>query len=172
MDFSRPEYWSGSLFPSPEDLPNPGIEPRSPPLQADFYQLSHQGLFCFTYLFLAVLGLPCCLGFSLVATSGGYASLRQALASHCSGFSCCGAQTLGCFGFSSWGSGLQSTDSVVKVHGLRCPEACGISPGQGLNSCLLHRQAGSLPLSHQGSLKIDINTDQETFNLEIPCLKL
>ena len=31
--FSRPEYWSGQLFPSPGDLPNPGIEPRSPALQ-------------------------------------------------------------------------------------------------------------------------------------------
>ena len=31
--FSRPEYWSGQSFPSPGDLPNPGIEPRSPTLQ-------------------------------------------------------------------------------------------------------------------------------------------
>ena len=35
MEFSRPEYWGGSPFPSPRDLPNPGIEPRSPALQAD-----------------------------------------------------------------------------------------------------------------------------------------
>ena len=35
MEFSRPEYWSGLPFPSPGDLPNPGIEPRSPALQAD-----------------------------------------------------------------------------------------------------------------------------------------
>ena len=35
MEFSRPEYWSGLPFPSPGDLPNPGIEPRSPTLQAD-----------------------------------------------------------------------------------------------------------------------------------------
>ena len=34
MEFSRPEYWSGYPFPSPGDLPNPGIEPRSPALQA------------------------------------------------------------------------------------------------------------------------------------------
>ena len=33
MEFSRPEYWSGQPFPSPGDLPNPGIEPRSPTLQ-------------------------------------------------------------------------------------------------------------------------------------------
>ena len=30
MGFSRQEYWSGLPFPSPEDLPNPGIEPGSP----------------------------------------------------------------------------------------------------------------------------------------------
>ena len=35
MEFSRQEYWSGLPFPSPVDLPNPGIEPRSPALQAD-----------------------------------------------------------------------------------------------------------------------------------------
>ena len=33
--FSRQEYWSGLPFPFPEDLPNPGIEPRSPTFQAD-----------------------------------------------------------------------------------------------------------------------------------------
>ena len=35
MGFSRQEYWSGLPFPSPEDLPDPGIEPRSSALQAD-----------------------------------------------------------------------------------------------------------------------------------------
>ena len=35
MEFSRPKYWSGSPFPSPGDLPNPGIKPRFPALQAD-----------------------------------------------------------------------------------------------------------------------------------------
>ena len=35
MEFSRQEYWSGLPFSSPGDLPNPGIEPRSPALQAD-----------------------------------------------------------------------------------------------------------------------------------------
>ena len=43
MGFSRQEYWSGLPFPSPGDLPNPGIEPRSLALQADSYHLSHQG---------------------------------------------------------------------------------------------------------------------------------
>ena len=32
MGFSKQEYWSGLPFPSPGDLPNPGIKPRSPPL--------------------------------------------------------------------------------------------------------------------------------------------
>ena len=35
MEFSKQEYWNGLPFPSPGDLPNPGIEPRSPTLQAD-----------------------------------------------------------------------------------------------------------------------------------------
>ena len=35
MEFSRQEYWSGLPFPSPGDLPNPGIEPVSPTMQAD-----------------------------------------------------------------------------------------------------------------------------------------
>ena len=35
MDFSRQEYWNGSPFPSPGDLPKPGTEPGSPALLAD-----------------------------------------------------------------------------------------------------------------------------------------
>ena len=34
-EFSRQEYWNGLPCPSPGDLPNPGIEPRSPALQVD-----------------------------------------------------------------------------------------------------------------------------------------
>ena len=37
MGFSRQEYWSELPFPSPGDLPNPGIEPGSPALQADAF---------------------------------------------------------------------------------------------------------------------------------------
>ena len=35
MEFSKQEYWSGLPFLSPGDLPNPGLKPRSPALQAD-----------------------------------------------------------------------------------------------------------------------------------------
>ena len=35
MGFSRQEYWRGLPFPHPDDLPNPGIKPRSPALQTD-----------------------------------------------------------------------------------------------------------------------------------------
>ena len=41
MGFSRQEYWSGLSFPSPGDLPDSGIEPGSPALQADSF-LSYQ----------------------------------------------------------------------------------------------------------------------------------
>ena len=46
MEFSRQENWSGLPCPSPGDLPDPEIEPRSPvaaALQVDSLQLSHQG---------------------------------------------------------------------------------------------------------------------------------
>ena len=42
MEFSKPEYWSGLQFPSLRGSSNPGVEPRSPALQVDSYQLSHQ----------------------------------------------------------------------------------------------------------------------------------
>ena len=43
MEFSRPEYWSGLPFPSPGDLPNPGIGPRSLALQVDSLPAEPQG---------------------------------------------------------------------------------------------------------------------------------
>ena len=43
MEYFRPEYWSGYLLLSPGDLPNPGIEPRSPELQADSLLPESQG---------------------------------------------------------------------------------------------------------------------------------
>ena len=47
MEFPRQEYWSGLLVPSPGDLPDPGMEPTYPALQADSLPLSHQeSLFC------------------------------------------------------------------------------------------------------------------------------
>ena len=46
MKFSRLEYWSGLPFPTPGDLPNPGIEavsPTSPEMQADSLPRCHLG---------------------------------------------------------------------------------------------------------------------------------
>ena len=46
IGFSRQEYWSGLPFPPPEDLPDPGIKPKShvsPALKVDSLLLSHQG---------------------------------------------------------------------------------------------------------------------------------
>ena len=43
MEFSMQEYWSGLPFPSPGDLPNPGIEPGAPALQADALLSEPQG---------------------------------------------------------------------------------------------------------------------------------
>ena len=46
MKFSRQGYWSGLSFPSPGDLPDPGIEPRSPHCRQILYHLSHQNRYC------------------------------------------------------------------------------------------------------------------------------
>ena len=46
MGFSRQENWSGLLFPSPGDLPNPGIKPGSPTLQADALPSEPPGSLC------------------------------------------------------------------------------------------------------------------------------
>ena len=72
-------------------------------------------------LFLAVLGICCC--------RQPFSSC-DARASHGAGISCCGAPTLG------------TRASVVVASGLS-RSACGIFPNQGLNLCLLHRQADS-----------------------------
>ena len=43
MEFSRQEYWSGLPFPSPGDLPHPGIEPESPALAGGFFTTESPG---------------------------------------------------------------------------------------------------------------------------------
>ena len=45
------EYWSGLTFPSPEDLPHPGIEPRSPTLQADYLPAEPQRRYMYLWDF-------------------------------------------------------------------------------------------------------------------------
>ena len=64
MEFSRQEYWSGLPFPSPGDLPDPGIIPGSPALQADSLPSEPPGkpnfsflhLFCFLQVFSGLDG--------------------------------------------------------------------------------------------------------------------
>ena len=46
MGFPRQEYWSGLPFPPPGNLPDPGIEPRSPALQADSFSFEPPGKPC------------------------------------------------------------------------------------------------------------------------------
>ena len=51
MGFSRQEYWGGLPFPSPGDLPDPGIEPESlmsPALAGGFFTTSATGKSCFS----------------------------------------------------------------------------------------------------------------------------
>ena len=72
MGFSRQEYWSGLPFPSPGDLPHPGIEPRSPTLQADALTSEPRGkpshmsiIFSITYcLLFQVIEVLVCLKYT------------------------------------------------------------------------------------------------------------
>ena len=50
MGFSSQGYWSGLPFPSPGDLPKPGIEPESPALRVDSLPVSHLGISLFTFM--------------------------------------------------------------------------------------------------------------------------
>ena len=52
MGFSRQRYWSGLPFPSPGDLPNPGIEPGPPALQADALPASFSSSCCYKSIIL------------------------------------------------------------------------------------------------------------------------
>ena len=107
------------------------------------------------------LGLRCCTGVSLVAASRGYT--RVVGPGLHWGCSLVGMQALLIVmaslvvehGLRSVRASvvaaprLESTSSVVVVRRLSCSTACGIFWDEGLNSCLLHWQADSLPLGHQ-----------------------
>ena len=111
-----------------------------------------------TYLFLAVLSLCCCMGFSLVVVSRGNSPVvvHDILIAVVSVL--CGTESR-MLGFQQVqhvssvvaAPRLQTTISIVVAHRLSCSGACGIFLDQGLNLCLLHWQADSLPLNHQGS---------------------
>ena len=57
MGFPRQEYWSGLPFPSPGEIPDPGIKPMPPALQAYSLPLSHPG-FPFITVFLPLTSSP------------------------------------------------------------------------------------------------------------------
>ena len=96
-----------------------------------------------------MLGLCYCRGFSPVVASGGYfvvvihelLTAVASLAEH-------GLQ--GAQASVAVAPGLWSTGSVAVGRGVSCSVLCGIFPDQGSKLCLLHWQADSLPLSHQG----------------------
>ena len=90
------------------------------------YELFFSAVLKKMYLFLAVLGLRCCAGFFSSCSEWGLLSGCGAWASHCRGFSWCGAQALG------------ARTSLAVVHRISCSTACGIFLTQGLYPGLLH----------------------------------
>ena len=98
-----------------------------------------------------MLGLSCYSSFSLVVASGDYSLVSVSGLLTVGGFSCCRIQALGVWASVVSAAELQRTGSVFVMHRLGCSSACGIFLDQGLIPCLLHWQADSLPLHHQGS---------------------
>ena len=76
---------------------------------------------------MAVLGLCCCLQTFFSCSKWGLLSSRSARVSHCSGFSCYGAQAPRRTGLSSRNTWAQQ----FAAHELSCPEACEIFQDQG-----------------------------------------
>ena len=66
---------------------------------------------------------------------------------------------------------LGHAGSEVVTHGLRCSAVCGILPDQGSNPCLLHWQADSLPLEHQGSSISSILLLKTPGPLKVVCIQ-
>ena len=119
---------------------------------------SHADLFSlciYSFIFLAVRGLRCCAGFSLVSTSWGFSpvvvqGLLTAVASLVGEHrfwstppsAVVGPSVVPCLG--------SRAQAIVVACGLNCSRACGIFPYKELNPCLPHWQGDSLPLNHQG----------------------
>ena len=89
-------------------------------------------VFWLCWVFVSVRGL------SLVAARGDHSSSR------CAGLSLSRPLLLR-------STGSRRAGSATVAHGPSCSVACGIFPDQGSNPCLLHWQADSQPLRHQGS---------------------
>ena len=101
-----------------------------------------------------------CVGFSLVAESGGYPQVAWL---QCAGFSLLwllswstGSKASGFSSCGTWAPQLQLLDPKAQAQSLQLtdlvvPIACGIFLDQGSNPCLLHWQVDSLPLNNQGN---------------------
>ena len=98
-----------------------------------------------------MLGLHCCSGFSPAVVSLSPVVVHRLLIEEASPVAQHGLQGAGFSSWGVWAQWLQFPGSLVWAHRLSRPSACGIFPDQGSNPCLLHWQADSLPLSHQGS---------------------
>ena len=124
MGFSRQEYWSGLLFPSPENLPDPGIEPRSPALKAGSLPseppgnpLSLRGGEKYTWELLSIRGnyLPHLIHHWLIDLSVLYSKISTTLLKS----------------FSAWSSGNLLWSKPVDTFGMGFGRSDCLGPGVG-----------------------------------------
>ena len=107
--------------------------------------------FWLCWVFVSVRGL------SLLVASGGHSLSR------CTGLSLSRPLLLR-------DTGSRCGGSVIVAHGPSCSAACGILPDQGSNPCLLHWQADSQPLRHQGSPSPVISNIQPLLRTILPTI--
>ena len=107
---------------------------------------------------VVVLGLHCCAGAFSSCGKRGLLFSCGAWAYHYGGISCCRAWV------------LQHADSLVVMHGLSCPKACGLFPDDSLNPCPLHCQ---VDFNHWTTRKFSdlSNTQIRLYELQIETLQ-
>ena len=121
---------------------NKNAEPHLLPLIIILVNFSFGFVFFFNFIFGCVGSLLLCVGFLQLQRAE--ATLCCSVqASHCGGFSCCGAQVLVVRASVVVARGFQSAGLVVVAHGPSCSTACGIFLDQGSNPCALHWQVDS-----------------------------
>ena len=124
-----------------------------------FYNLAFSIYFLkfLLFLFLAALGLSCC----IQAFTRGLLSSCSTRSSHYSGFSCSEHRIQHVGASAVVARSLQSTGSVVVAHGLSCPAARGIFPDRRLNLCPQQLAGGFLTTGPTGevsrTLKIGVS---------------
>ena len=166
MGFSRQEYWSGLPFPSPGGRPYPGIEPRSPALQADALTFEPPGKPLTFKVFLQITAAKCAvLSCSVVSDSLQSHELYSPWNSPVLNTGVGSLSLLqGIFPTQGLNPGLPHCRRILYQMSHKESPRSGLpfpSPGGLLNPGLLHCRQILYGLSHKGSSKIGTTKNKQ-----------